>query len=195
MKHLALALPLALAVATPASAQRIDGTCVQFGEICIPVDQARPPANAPWIAFRPRCDQMVGEVQPDNTVQWGVQTPDGRMNWLRTLPMMEDSAARLDLSAAGICKLGTDVDGAIQVPIMFAENVPQLGVAQATATPVSDVRPAADTPTGGRSPWVVILSGVAMAGIAGFGMAILNRQRKEIPTATQHPDYDPFEEI
>jgi hypothetical protein len=35
-----------------------------------------------------------------------------------------------------------------------------------------------------------------MAAIAGFGMALMNRQKKEAPTTTAHPDYaDPFEEI
>jgi len=188
---------LALALATPAYAQRLDGTAVDFGGVLIPVDQARPPAGNDWLAFRPRCiDQMIGEVQPNGEVFWGVPTSDGRMGWLYTLPQMPREQALSDLANMGICKSGTEADGAVAVPIVFSDDVPQAAVAKPEATPVSAVRTVPDTPTGGKNPLLMILAGGVMAAIAGAGMAIINRQRNApLPVATQHPEFDPFEEI
>jgi hypothetical protein len=193
--RLLLALPLALALATPAHAQRLDAHAVDYGGVLIPVAQAKPPAGSELIAFRPRChDQMVSEVQPNGQVFWGVPTPDGRMGWLHSLPHMPKEDALTELSEMGICKSGTEADGTVAVPIVFTSDLPQTSVAMPTATPGS--RQVPDTPTGGSSPLALIAGGVAMAAIAGFGMALLNRQKKEEPTATAHPDYvDPFEEI
>jgi len=195
MKRLVLALPLALAIANPAHAQRLDSHAVDYGGVLIPVAQAKPPAGSEWLAFRPRChDQMVSEVQPNGQVFWGVPTPDGRMGWLHTLPHMPQEEALAELSQMGICKSGTEADGTVAVPIVFTADLPQTSVATPTATPGS--RHVPDTPTGGSSPLTLIAGGVAMAAIAGFGMALMNRQRKESPVATAHPDYvDPFEEI
>ena len=186
---------LALALATPAYAQRLDSHAVDYGGVLIPVAQAKPPAGSDWLAFRPRChDQMVSEVQPSGEVFWGVPTPDGRMGWLYILPHMPREQALSDLANMGICKSGTESDGTVAVPIVFSADLPQASVAMPTATP--GTRQVPDTPTGGSSPLALIAGGAAMAAIAGFGMAMMNRQKKEAPTATAHPDYaDPFEEI
>ena len=195
MKRIILALPLALAIAAPAHAQRLDAHAVDYGGVLIPVAQAKPPAGSDWLAFRPRChDQMVSEVQPNGEVFWGVPTPDGRMGWLYSLPYMPQEEALAELSSMGICKSGTEADGTVAVPIVFTSDLPQTSVAMPTATP--GVRQVPDTPTGGSSPLALITGGAAMAAIAGVGMALMNRQKKEEPTATAHPDFiDPFEEI
>ena len=194
MKRIIL-LPLALAIAAPAQAQRLDAHAVDYGGVLIPVAQAKPPAGSDWLAFRPRChDQMVPEVQPNGEVFWSVPTPEGRMGRLYSLPYMPQEEALAELSSMGICKSGTEEDGTVAVPIVFTADLPQTSVAMPTATP--GVRQVPDTPTGGSSPLALIAGGAAMAAIAGVGMVLLNRQKKEEPTATEHPDYvDPFKEI
>lgn len=195
MKRIALLTMALAAIAAPVHAQRIEGQAVDFGGVLIPLAQAKPPAGNEWLAFRPRChDQMVSEVQPSGEVYWGVPTPDGRMGWLYSLPHLPQEDALAELANMGICKSGTEADGTVAVPIVFAKDLPQSAVATPSATP-SGRRDVPDSPTGGSSPLGLIAGGVAMAAIAGFGMAVMNRQRKE-PTATAHPDYvDPFEEI
>lgn len=197
MKHLFLALPLALAVAAPVQAQQLDNHAVDYGGVLIPVAQAKPPAGNEWLAFRPRChDQMVAEVRPSGEVWWGVPTPDGRMGWLYSLPQMPTEEALAELANMGVCKSGTEADGTIAVPIVFTKDLPESAVVLPTATPVSNVREVPDTPTGGQSPLMLIGGGVAMAAITGFGFALINRQRKEGPVATVSEEHaDPINDI
>lgn len=189
---------LALAIAAPANAQQLDGHAVNYGGVLIPVSQAKPPAGSEWLAFRPRChDQMVSEVQASGEVFWGVPTPDGRMGWLYSLPHMPREEALAELSAMGVCKSGTEADGTVAVPIVFTKDLPEASVALPTATPVGNVRQVPDTPTGGQSPLMLIGGGVAMAAIAGFGLALVNRERKGYPTATVAPEHeaDPVDDL
>lgn len=195
MKRLILALPLALTIIAPSNAQQLDGHAVDYGGVQIPVAQAKPPAGNEWLAFRPRChDQMVAEVRPSGEVWWGVPTPDGRMGWLYSLPQMPREEALAELSSMGVCKSGTEADGTIAVPIVFTKDLPESAVALPTATPMRHVP---DTPTGGQSPLMLIGGGAAMAAIAGFGLTLVNRERKGYPTATVAPEHqaDPVDDL
>ena len=200
MKRLTLALPLLLALASPAYGQRVDGSVIDFAGVQIPVDQARPPAGHPHIAFRPRCDQMISQVEPNGMVSWGVQMNDGSHWWMQQLDPMPVDRAHVELGAAGLCKFGTDADGAVHVPIIHTDNLPKTN---AVATPVAfpsevmdGVRNTSTSPTAGMPLWLMVLCGAAFGAISiGFYKWSDSRNAPPPPTNSQHPDYDPFEEI
>lgn len=191
-------LALVLAIAAPAQAQVLTGDrSIDYGGVVIPATQAKSPAGADWVAFRPACRQLNAYVDPaSNLVNWGVQMPDGQMAIFLTLDNLPQQQAHLELQAAGVCKFGTQADGVVDVPIIYTRDLPANLIAQPTATTTGTVDPTAvvGPPNSLRN---LLLMGLVAAGLGGLAIAFMRSQDKgtEAPKPKQSNDNDPFGHI
>ena len=130
------------AIATAAQAQRLSGTqAIQYGDITIPAFQAQPPAGHNDIAFRPACRQINPIAQANGFTAYALYMPDGMT---RVLYEVESETSIADALAMlgdyGICKSGSELDGVIDVPIIYTSQLPQSQLASPEAVPVDQGR-------------------------------------------------------
>ena len=102
---------------------------LHYGGVTIPSQQTLPPATAKHIAFRPACSQLV-PIQQGNRIFWTGTMADNDRIELAAYTPMSVQAAHFWLDAEGICKIG-----GVDVPLVYADQVPQRQVAQVTTTP------------------------------------------------------------
>lgn len=200
MKPLPIAIVLALAIAAPATAQKLTGDrAIDYGGIVIPPSQALSPAGADHIAFRPACSQLNAySNEQAGITNWGFQMPDGLLEILYTLDTLPLDQAHLELQAAGICKFGTAADGVVNVPIIYTRDLPVTAIAQPTATATGTVAPTAvvGQPHSLRR---LILMGLVAAGLGGVAYAFMQSRDSQgdntLPKPKQANDNDPFDHI
>lgn len=177
MKHLLIALPLALTIAAPALAQveaRFGSYTMPDGSV-IPEGQNRSPAGHDAIAFRPNCDQ-VAPVGQGNSTAWALNMPDGRPLILAEYPLgIEGFEARRYLANDGLCAWG-----GVEVPIIYTVQLPQ----QQKAQQVSNPQGIADQADGSTRNWVGVgLGALLLAGVAGVVAKVATAK----PTAPATP--------
>lgn len=102
---------------------------VNYGGVTIPSQQTLSPATAKNIAFRPACTQLV-PIEQGNRIFWTVTMADNKRIELAAYTPMSVQEAHFWLDAEGICKIG-----GVEVPLVYADQVPQRQVAQVTTTP------------------------------------------------------------
>jgi len=178
----AVALVQLPAVATP----------MEFGGVTIPSQQTLSPATHDDIAFRPACSQLV-PIQREQWVFWTITLSDGEQRTLQTFPPLPTDEAYLYLDAHGLCKLG-----GVDVPLVYADQVPKRAVATVTTSPdmpggdvsaagqnVQTVTP--DTDDSGSMPlWAMGAGGVLLLGMIGALFTATQRDnRKASPKPTQ----------
>jgi hypothetical protein len=179
MMHRLLPLLLPLLVATPALAQRLTGDrAIDYGGEIIPATQAKSPAGADNVAFRPACRQLTPQVDPvSGQVKWTIQMPDGQVALLYTLENLPEQQAHMELQAAGVCKFGTQADGVVDVPIIYTQDLPVEAIARPSAERTGTVAPttAVRQPNSLRN---LLLMGLVAAGLGGLAYAFMQSQEK-----------------
>lgn len=106
----------------------------KYNGITIPPAQDLPPAGFDAIAFRPMCSQLNYAGHADGSTHWNLNMPDGKSITLKKLSSnLSVNAAHETLNSAGLCKLGTNADGLVEVPIVYAHQIPKEAVPQLTA--------------------------------------------------------------
>lgn len=164
---------------------------IEFGGVTIPSQQTLSPATHDDIAFRPACSQLV-PIQKDEWVFWTITLSDGEQRTLYTFPPIATDEAILYLDTYGLCKAG-----GVEVPLVYASQVPQRAVATVTTTPtmggdVSTAGQAVQTvtpqqPESEAMPlWLVATGGVLLLGVIGFLFkATQGDNRKASPKQSQ----------
>ena len=93
-----------------------------FNGLTIPSQQTLPPATAPYLAFRPACEQLQPIEQANGFTAWTVPQPVGQGVIIISEQPTELSStqAHLYADADGACKLN-----GIEVPIVAADALPK----------------------------------------------------------------------
>lgn len=182
---------------------KLDGTsAVDFGGVRIPQSQAQPPAANEWLAFRPGCSQLNANViqigDSPGFVEYSVVMPDGAKKVLAVLEdVLPEPQAHMELGAMGICKTGTAADGTVNVPLVYADDIPQSLIAAPTADATGqDPLP---TPVDGGPPWLTLSLGALGIAVIVLGCVIVaarSRSGDELPQDDARPPSDnPFHDI
>ena len=93
-----------------------------FNGFVIPSQQTLPPATAPYLAFRPACEQLQPVEQANGLTAWTVPQPVGQgVIIISEQPSgLSATQAHLYADADGACKLN-----GVEVPIVAAEALPK----------------------------------------------------------------------
>jgi hypothetical protein len=146
---------------------------ISYGGITIPGPQAQPPAGHPDIAFRPACGQVGAVLQANGLVAHTIPLPDGGIRILREMPPMDGGKVVRELDTAGLCKVG-----GIDVPIIFADQLPQQSIGQVAGS-VGDAPPVATVATDGAGfPWLITFGAFFIVGFGVTSLVLLMAKRR-----------------
>jgi hypothetical protein len=187
MKFIRLLLPFAgLAIALPAAATLEPfqpGQDYNWNGTTIPSQQTLSPAGHPDIAFRPSCGQLGEVLQANGLTAYTVNLPDGNVRILEEMPPRPRTDAEFDLDAAGLCKIG-----GVNVPIVFASQLPEPAVVAPEVAPVEVAATGAEAapePSTGINRWQVVV-GLFCLGAAGLILlSVLGKARRQKPDQSQ----------
>lgn len=125
--------------------------------------QIGPAGHHHAIAYRPGCQQLLSQLNPQGLTDWFVTMPDGSQYILATIPPTTPNPL-IWLDSSGICKTGGEI-----VPILSPEAAASVQSGRLTLTPQyvqSQSFPVA---------WVLVAAVVAL----GMGAIAL---RNQVPT-------------
>lgn len=191
MMHRLLPLLLPILVAAPALAQveaRYGSYAMPDGKV-IPEGQNRPPAGHNAIAFRPNCDQVAPVGQTNGTTAWVLNMPDGAAKVLANYPAgLDGFEAKRYLANDGLCAWG-----GVEVPIIYAVQLPQQQQAQQVSNPQGVVEGDSNRQS---ANWVGVgLGALVLAGVAGVVGKIATAKPKAAPTDTKAKAADALDDL